>query len=646
MKGKFLLPAIFILFAASSSGQTLFTYDGKHVTVKEFMRAFEKAHPGTVANKGQKMREYLNLYINSRLKIHEASNRGYDTLPGFVDEYNGLRNQVAENFMTDNETMDKLTEEALNRSRKDIRVQHIFIPYNTGPNFSDSPVVKQKILQAHMELSNGKSFEETAIKYSLDPAVAQNKGNLGYITVFTLPYQFENIIYSLPVGKFSSPYRSASGYHIFKNVGERKAVGKMKASQILLALPTGSDSLERKRVAKLADSLYQRLLKGDDFAKLATAFSNDVVSAASGGQMQEFGIGTYEEDFEKAVFALPANGALSKPFTTRFGYHIIKRISLTPPPATNDKKSKTMMRALVEKDTRASVAKEVLYHKIVTKVGLTLAEFNEGMLHSFLDSALAFKQPAAGNTIQNSDRYLTVDGENKNVGEFVIYARDNRLNTDGSGIKTYNQLKEEFKQYSAFDYYRRHLEEFNDEFRLEMQELKDGNLFFDIMMKEIWTKAQTDTAGQEEYFNRNKSKYVWKNSAEAVIFYCSDETTAKSLRTALLKNPKPWRTEAENYNERVSADSGRFEISKIPGAVLATAKTGTITTIIKNKDDNSASFAYILKKYTQPAPKTLHEARGDVISDYQDELDRRWISEMKKKYPVKVNEAVLNSIAK
>jgi peptidyl-prolyl cis-trans isomerase SurA len=644
MKGKILLSAFLLLFAFAS-GQTLFTYDGKNVSEKEFMRAFEKAHPGSVTNKEQ-IKEYLNLYINSRLKIHEAAHRGYDTLPAFVEEYNGLRNQVAENFMTDNETMDKLTEEAMVRSRKDIKVQHIFIPYNTSPTFTDSPVVKQKILQAHMELSNGKSFEETALKYSLDPSVSQNKGNLGYITVFTLPYQFENIIYSLPVGKFSMPYRSASGYHIFKNVAERKAVGKMKASQILLALPPGSDSLERKRVAKQADSLYQRLLKGDDFAKLATAFSNDVVSSASGGQMQEFSIGTYDEDFEKVVFALPANGALSKPFITRFGYHIVKRISLSPPPAANDKKSKSLMRAFVEKDARADLAKEVLYHTIVKKAGLTVYEFNLGMLHSFLDSALVLKQPAAGNTIKNEDRYLTVDGEHKNIGEFVIYARNNRLNTDGTGPKNYNQLSEEFKQQSAFDYYRRHLEEFNDEFRLEMQELKDGNLFFDIMMKEIWTKAQTDTAGQEEYFKRNKSKYVWKNSAEAVIFYCSDENTAKSLRTALLKNPKQWRTEADNYNERVSADSGRFEISKIPGAVLATAKTETITTIIKNKDDNSASFAYILKKYTQPAPKTIHEARGDVISDYQDELDRRWISELKKKYPVKMNETVLSSLVK
>src|SRR5215207_6934429 len=208
----------FLLGSFSLPAQTLFTYADKSVSANEYLKAFNKVYPAPVTDKAKKIREYLDLYINSKLKIHEATARGYDTMPGFVEEFTALRNQVIENYMTDAESLNALVNEAFDRSQKDIKVQHIFIPYYSGVNYSDSSVVKLKMQEAFMELQSGKSFDDVALKFSADPSVAENKGNLGYITVFSLPYQFENIIYALSPGKFSGPYRSNSGYHIFKNI--------------------------------------------------------------------------------------------------------------------------------------------------------------------------------------------------------------------------------------------------------------------------------------------------------------------------------------------------------------------------------------------------------------------------------------------
>jgi peptidyl-prolyl cis-trans isomerase SurA len=102
----------------------------------------------------------------------------------------------------------------------------------------------------------------------------------------------------------------------------------------------------------------------------------------------------------------------------------------------------------------------------------------------------------------------------------------------------------------------------------------------------------------------------------------------------------------ENFSDKITLDSSRFEITKIPGAQKTTTKAGTITRIVKNKDDNSASFAVIFKIYALPGQKTFADARGDVVSDFQDSIDKKWIAELKKKYPVKVNEEVLKTIAK
>ena len=635
-----------LLIASSLSAQTLFTYADKSVSASEYSKAFNKVYPAPVADKAKKMRNYLDLYINSKLKIHEAMSRGYDTMPGFVEEYTALRNQVIENYMNDAQSLNALVNEAFDRSQKDIRVQHIFIPYYSGVNYSDSPVVKIKMQEAYMELQSGKSFDDVALKFSADPAVAQNKGNLGYITVFSLPYQFENVIYNLAPGKFSAPYRSNSGYHIFKNLGERKAVGRIKVSQILVAVPPGSDEPVKKKLAALADSLYDRLLKGDDFGKLATAFSNDVVSSASKGSMPEFGLGTFDPAFEAVAFSLTKNGELSKPFLTAHGYHIIKRTSLIPPLAVKNKKSLDMIRILVEKDGRVNVAKDKLYNKILAQTGYKQFNVDHAMLQMYLDSVLASRPPSLGNPVNKATALFSVGQSTKIVNDLITYSISNRYKTDGSGMKPFNQLNDEFKRYAVMEYYRAHLEDFNEEFNMQMKELKDGNLFFDIMMKEVWSNAQSDTAGQRNYYDQNKTKYKWNYSADAVIFYCGDAATAKSFRDILVKDKSKWKTVLENFSDKITSDSARFEITKIPGAQKTTAKAGMITNIVNNKDDNSASFAIIFKLYPLPGQKTFADARGDVVSDFQDSIDKKWIAELKKKYPVKVNEEVLKTIAK
>ena len=98
-------------------------------------------------------------------------------------------------------------------------------------------------------------------------------------------------------------------------------------------------------------------------------------------------------------------------------------------------------------------------------------------------------------------------------------------------------------------------------------------------------------------------------------------------------------------SDGVSADSGRFEMTQIPGLNSKTPVTkGTITTPVVNKSDNTASFAYITHIYTKPEPRTYEEAKGLVVNDYQVELEQKWLAELRKKYPVTVNQAVLASL--
>src|SRR5438552_13318915 len=371
MNKKWGLVVIAVFAMAMTSAQTLFTYGSYSTDAKDFLRAFNKNNTVTTANKAKAMRNYLDLYIASRLKIREAYNRGYDTLTQIKNDIDNLRSQIIENYLNDPATSDKLLKEAFQRSQKDIHVAHIFISYKNNVGVVDSAAAQSRAKEVYEKLKKGGDFSSLAQEYSSDATAKTNKGDIGWVTVFTLPYEFENVVYSTLPGKFSSPYRSKIGIHFFKNLGERKAVGKIKVAQILLAFPPNTDDATKKRMASLADSLYQRLLKGDDMAKLASEYSNDYVSAASGGVLPDFGVGQYDPDFEKVVFALSKNGEISKPFLTSHGYHIVKRISAKPVVTDpNNKANMDELKAQVNLSDRMLSARNAVIEKGLKQVAI------------------------------------------------------------------------------------------------------------------------------------------------------------------------------------------------------------------------------------------------------------------------------------
>ncbi len=643
MKYRCFLLSFSLFISILSHSQTLFTYGSHSVDASEFLRAYNKVNTIVGVNKEKAVRSYLDLYINSKLKIREAIERGYDTLPVLKDELSALRSQVIENYMTDPFTINQLMDEAFVRSQKDISTSHIFIPYNAMDSVTASATIKR----AYSDLLAGKKFEEVAKLFSLDPNVSKNGGFLGYLTVFSLPYEFENIVYSLSAGKFSAPYKSAFGYHIFRNNAERKAIGRMKAAHILFAFPPGSDDAAKKRLRKLADSVYASIKKGGDFTRLALQFSNDYVSNASGAQMREITTGTYDPVFENVLFNLQKNGDISAPFETTHGYHIVQRIALAPIPATKDKKTMDDLKIRVENDSRINLSKQRLYNRIVANVSFNSTAFDQKQLFAFADSLIDFKKPAEPiRNINNQTVLFSLGDKTKKAFDYVNFAINNRYLLDGSAIKPGMQIYDEFRLQAAFDYYRDHLEEFDTSFRNQMNDFREGNLFFEIMMQQIWGPAQNDSIGQRAYYEKNRTKFAWSSSADAVIFYAGDVNIAKQLHAAIKRSPRNWREVSQHYGDRATVDSSRFEIVRIPGLGSMPPRAGLLTAIVKNKNDNSTAFAYIIKVYPKPSAKTFAQAKADVITGYQDEMEAKWIMDLKKKYPVKINEGVLQNLIK
>lgn len=646
MTMKRLTAFIFSFTVLTASSQTLFTYGSHKADAGEFLRAFNKNNQVPAGEKEKAVREYLDLYINSRLKIREAFDRGYDTLPHIKNEIESLRNQVIENYMSDPMAIDRLTKEAFMRSQKDIHAAHIFISFRNSNGAEDRAAAKTRLAEVEKRLARKEDFMAIARLFSDDPSAKQNGGDMNYITVFTLPYEFENTIYGTAPGQYSKSYESKAGYHIFKNLGERKALGKVKVQQILLAFPPGIDEPGKKRIARTADSIYRRIQAGDDFGKLAAEFSNDYLSAATQGNIPDIAVGQFDPVFEKTAWSLK-NGAVSKPFATSHGYHIIKKISSTP--IVTNVSDETTLKELGQKvrmDDRWQTAKDFIYESVKKNPGIKKAAYREEMLWALRDSLFDRRPAGIGKDMNLQSALYTIGDTTIRVSDWFMYGQAHRHKADRSGPKPWPVLMEEFINHSLYQYYRTHLEDYNIEFRHQMQEFRDGNLFFEIMQREIWNKAQADSAALVSLYEKNSDHYKWQPSADAVIFFCANEAVAKTLREQLGRQPGSWKSVAASLSEKVVADSSRYEWPMIPGLGNDSPRAGTITAITENQSDKTASFAYIFRVYPQPETRSFNEAKGLVMNDYQELLEKEWIERLKKKYPVSIDEKVLDRVIK
>ncbi|MBM3432838.1 MAG: hypothetical protein FJX92_07580 [Bacteroidetes bacterium] len=641
-----------LTFCNFLTAQPLLTYGPYAVDAADFLRAYQRNNVDTVRAKEASLRAYLDLYVNAKMKVREAYARRYDTLPPIVQEVENLHTQLIDKYMADPVLLERLKKEAFQRSQTDRAIAHLFISFRNPNRELNTVRANTRKAEVEKKLSQGIDFFTLAKDYSDDPSAVQNQGQIGYITAFTLPYEMESAIYQASIGNTSTWVRSNMGFHLFRVLNERPAVGAIRAKQILLAIPPGANEVEKKRISRLADSLYQVLKKGADFAALASQYSNDYVSAANGGELMEFGIGQYDPAFEQAILSLQKDNEVSAPFNTSHGWHIAQRVSIVKPPADlNATETQQALDQKIRSDDRWRQSKDFNYDLVKTKAAARRATYDENALWQYSDSLLDRKSMTTkGKSIQPNTVLFTIGKDlSKKIhtaSNWVEYATNFRYQPDGSGLKSHSQVRSEWEQNLMVEYYRNNLEYFNDEYRDQLTEFRDGNLFFEIMQREVWDKAQSDTSGQRQLFNKQPGKYTWRASAEVVLFFCSDVNAAKDLHARIQAKSSNWKNESLAFGERVFTDSARVEWEQIPNLQGKTPVVGQLLDPVINQIDNNATFAYVLQVYPQPGPKTFEEARGNVISDLQLELENNWDLQLRKKYPVKVNQKVLASLMK
>jgi peptidyl-prolyl cis-trans isomerase SurA len=617
-----------------AKSQVLFTYGNKQVSKEEFLKAFNK-NPSLEADRKKALREYLDLYINFKLKVQAAYDANMQSDPNYQYEIDNFRKQLATGFINDEANIKALVDEAFARSRKDIHLQQVFIEV-TNPN--DTADAYTRIQKAYFDLRAGKPFNDVAAQ--VNPAAM----DLGYITAFSLPYSYETIVYNLKPGTYAAPVRSTAGYHIFYNAAERPALGRRKAAQILFAIAPGATGSQKAMLKAKADSVRKILLKDPGaWRDMVRLYSNDVTTVENDGVIKEFGIGEFNPEFESAAFGLKNKGDISMPVETNYGFHIIKLLEVIPvPDKLDDPMIAAAFREKVEKDDRLTQARNILVNKWMKLTGYKTVPHDDNELWAYTDSFFNGGNTKVFRKLNDSTVIFTFAKQKITAGDFAKYNRAVKAFPMYQSM-SYPGIMKEYIKAATTEYYQNHLEDYNAAFKAQLREYNDANLLFAIMDKEVWNKAINDDQGLRETYEKNRSKYVWSPSANAVIFTAKNEEALKALQQKLDNNTGNWKLAAESFGSDVMADSNRYELGQIP-VVDRTSFTDNLTTTPVKNNDGSYTFAYIIKVYNQEMPRSFEEARGIVINDYQAVLEEEWMAGLKKKYPVKVNKAVFNSI--
>lgn len=643
MKQLFFFAATFI-FSAAVYSQTLFTVAGEPISKEEFLRAFNKNKTPGLEN-SMRPAEYLELYKRFKLKVRAARDKKLDTLPQLRYDLQNFRNQVQDGYLNDEKGLSKLVDEAFERSQKELRLMHFYIKIHEKMPAADTAKAWKALTEIYEEIEKKKTVdydemvEEVSNKFYPVKAL-----DMGFITAFGIPYEYENIVYRLKLGEVNKPVRTKNGIHVFRLIGERKNMGRWKVAQILLAFPPGDATPYVKTLGRKADSIYNALVAGADFAKLALDNSDDKLTYLTGGEIPAFTTGKYEFPFEQKVFALEKDGEIAKPFYSEFGYHIIKRLSVTPHPS--DKNDAAFMYELKQKvmaDARINDAKEKFTKEVIKQIGLKRnAVVTDKELFAFADSVATNPKFNAEKISLKKKALFTIGKTVITGGNWLSFVKDFKTTGELYSGENNTSLLEKYTGIVAMEHYKKNLEKYNPDFGYQMKEFKEGNMLFEIMERNVWSAASADTDGLKKYYNSNKGKYLWGPSADVLVFNCTSKEAATKIMEEV-KAGKNWNVYATEINGTTQSDSGRYELAQLPVLHKTTPQVNTYSDIAVN-EDGTASFIYVLKTYPGNLQRSFEEAKGLVINDYQAVVEEKWMEQLKKKYPVKVNDAVLKTI--
>jgi peptidyl-prolyl cis-trans isomerase SurA len=644
-----------LLFAVCNFAQekdpVVLTINGDDIHESEFWYIYSKNNPNP-STKKEDLDAYMELFINYKLKVKEAESLGYDTIPKLQRELKQYRQQLSMPYMIDKEKNEALIQEAYDRIKNEVRASHILIRVAPNASPDDTLTAYNKCIELRDRHAKGEDFGALAKESSEDPSAAYNGGDLGYFSALQMVYPFEDAAFKTKVGEVSMPVRTKFGYHIIKVHDKRASRGRIKVAHIMIISNDKLSDEEKTAAEKKINEIYDLVEKGEDFSELAKKYSDDKSTANIGGFLPEFGAGSKQRmvpEFEAAAFSLESDGDFTKPVKSMYGFHIIKRIELTPVPSYEEMYRELKIK--VEKDVRAQSTKESFLNSLKDSYSFKdnadkhLEKFYVSMKEEFIPNewnGLEGKLDASAVMFSFADQKYT-------AADLEDHFKNLKVPGKGTPIKKFVEDQYAYViQKELLDYEDTQLEKKYPEFKSLIQEYRDGILVFEIMQNEVWKKASEDTTGIKNYFESHRSDFTYPIRYKGELYKCKDKATAKRVYNMIKSDTMSYGKIQEVINENSSLNlivktqtfNSETTESFKKGKKIRKFKSG----LNKAYAFNDEYYIFKVEEIMQPRQREFNEAKGLVTAAYQNQLEQDWLKSLREKYNIEVKQEALYTV--
>ncbi len=552
--------------------------------------------------------EYVDLFINYKLKVAEARALGLDTLKSYKDECRYYVDDLSKPYFTDTTAFRKAVAREKARLGEDVKAEHILISVRPNASPADTLAAYNKAIKARERVLAGEDFAKVAKECSDDPSARQNSGDLGYFSAMQMVSQFEDVAYSLKVGETSGVFRTRFGYHFMHLSDRRASEGQVTVQHIMKIVPGNSPdaaALDAKAKAQI-DSLYNlTILDSVDFAKLAKENSDDRNSAMRGGNIPWFSRAQILPEFADVAFALAADGDISKPVRTKAGWHIIRRVgrrTIMPDGEfnrmmSNVRQNSEYYRNIETQSRMEQLAKEYNF------------AWNPAGRDSLISRALAaVNTTKLAETLSDSSIVLaTINGKKLLLADAAPFASHWR-----SDVIPSENVNKIFRNLVRA-YENTQLENKYPDFAFRKQEYVEGLLVFEVTQRNVWSVVP-DSASIDSLYAAHSQRYSKGGTFDGSIYFCDTPKTAAKVK-ALLAKGKVEKAEKLAYK-----------------VVSGPLSQGDIYDDYIWPIFNVSPYVVVYGQVTNGETQPLADCRGQVVSDYQQIKEREYISRLRSKY--------------
>lgn len=477
-------------FSQFNETDILFSVNDEPVLAGEFIRVYNK-NIDLVEDESQKdVDNYLQLYINYKLKLSEAYFRELHKNDNYIKELKKYTSQLESAFLTDKVTQEKLLLEAYERTKYEVNISHVLIRMEEDDNdtidvYNNILSLRKLLLRDHIDsiIKNHHNGKDLIVE------------DLGYFSAFKMIYKFENVAYNTKIGEVSMPFRTRFGYHILKVNDKRNSLGEINVGHIM-AYKNKPGSKEK------IYGLYDSIEKGSNFESLAIKYSEDRNTSFKGGRLDPFTSGQLNSiKFENMAFSLNTPNEVSPPLETKHGWHIIKLYSKNKLKPIAEMKSILLNK--IKRSSRSSIISDSFYAMLLDKYNLNYDNKNLKYFLSIINDSWEIPD-----TIEENKILIKIQNKNYTFLDFATYIKENK-----KSVKLKNKenimhiMYKDFINKNALEIYKDNLEHENLEYKYILKEYKEGLLLFDLMQEKIWNVASSDSINIKEFYQSNKSKY-------------------------------------------------------------------------------------------------------------------------------------------